>query len=624
MVTERVSVPGPFVQGNNDSYRPDISANGLCVVFYSFADNLVAADNNQQPDIFLHDRETGALELISVATDGTQGNSSSYAPAVSSDGRFVAFGSGASNLVPGDTNGCWDVFVRDRQNRTTERVSVSSTGEQANGACEAPAISWDGRYVAFTSLATNLVESDTNSLRDAFVHDRQTHETERVSVASDGSQANGECGPWCAISGDGRYVAFYSTASNLVDGDTNGCWDVFVHDRQTRRTERVSVASDGSQGNGPSGYWGVALSEHGECVAFHSAASNLVPDDTNGCWDAFVRSRLTGETERVSISSQGVQGDGHTAYAGIAISGGGRFVAFYSYAGNLVDDDTNGARDVFVRDRQASVTTRVSVSTEGAQSVETTVNYSVLGISADGRYVAYTFGGGGLVHGDTNNDRDVFVTDRAAVPVSGAKKQGDAAAVIVSAAVCTAVLPGEFWIAQDRLAALPGCGIRVEWSGAVAEGKRYVVSGTMRTGANGERYIEATDVQPLTSDWALPASPYAMGIAAVGGGDWQYDRLTGAGQRSVFGGCGLNNIGLLVRTWGRVQSPESGRFVLNAGLPFPSEEAVVVLPAGASSPAEGAFAVITGISSCEVDPEHPGEFRRLIRARRAEDVFVMP
>ncbi|HEX5504820.1 MAG TPA: HYR domain-containing protein, partial [Thermomicrobiales bacterium] len=243
-------------------------------------------------------REAGTTERVSVASDGTQANSGSgvFTLALSTDGRFVAFVSDATNLVPNDTNGRGDVFVRDRQAGATERVSVDSDGVQANGASDihSVALSADGRYVAFLSAATNLVPGDTNSTTDVFVRDRQFGTTERVSVAGGGAQANNGSTDTPALSADGRYVAFASAATNLVPGVDTICEDVFVHDRQTGATERVSVASDGGQANGCSR--DPTLSADGRSVAFRSFASNLVPDDTNGTWDVFVHDRLALDT----------------------------------------------------------------------------------------------------------------------------------------------------------------------------------------------------------------------------------------------------------------------------------------------------------------------------------------
>ena len=351
--TERVSVAtGGTEATGGDSYVPVISADGRFVAFYSTATNLVSGDTNGVADVFVHDRQTGTTERVSVATGGAQGNDQSYLPAISADGRFVAFESHANVLVGGDTNGAYDIFVRDRQTGTTERVSVATGGTEATGGNSvAPAISADGRFVAFESAATDLVGGDTNGKTDVFVHDRQTGTTERVSVATGGGQATGGNSAAAAVSADGRFVAFDSAATNLVGGDTNGTSDIFVHDRQTGTTERVSVATGGGQATG--GNFNAAISADGRFVAFNSNASDLVGGDTNAASDVFVRDRQTGTTERMSVATDGSQATGGDSTAP-AISADGRFVAFDSAATNLVAGDTNAVDDVFVRDRGTS------------------------------------------------------------------------------------------------------------------------------------------------------------------------------------------------------------------------------------------------------------------------------
>jgi Tol biopolymer transport system component len=234
--TERVSVDSAGNEGNSFVQRnASISADGRFVAFTSFATNLVPGDTNRRDDVFVRDRLTGTTELVSVDSAGNQGNRDSGSPAISADGRFVAFHSVATNLVPGDTGNMTDVFVRDRLTGTTQRVSVDSAGTEGNGASVEPAISGDGRFVAFYSFATNLVPGDTNGDGDVFVHDRQTGTTERVSVDSAGNQGSAISDGFrkVSISADGRVVAFVSVATNLVPGDTNGGSDAFVHDRQT-------------------------------------------------------------------------------------------------------------------------------------------------------------------------------------------------------------------------------------------------------------------------------------------------------------------------------------------------------------------------------------------------------
>ena len=299
----------------------------------------------------------GETRRVSVSSGGaqqtepTEADQPSFGVALSEDGRYVAFTSFASNLVPfTDTNGVNDIFVHDRQTGQTTRVSVASDGTQANDRSLVVALSGDGRVVAFDSEASNLVPGDTNGSRDVFVHDRQTGQTTGVSVASDGAQANGFSSR-AALVADGRVVAFDSLATNLVPGDTNSTWDVFVHDRQTGQTTRVSVASDGTQANERSFF--VTLSGDGQVVAFDSEASNLVPGDTNGVDDVFVHDRQTGETTRVSVANNGTQGD-NSSFRG-RISANGRVVAFSSDATKLVPGDTNGKTDVFVHFRRGIV-----------------------------------------------------------------------------------------------------------------------------------------------------------------------------------------------------------------------------------------------------------------------------
>jgi hypothetical protein len=254
------------------------------VAFGSCASNLVAGDTNVS-DIFVHDRVTGITERVSVDSSGAQANGGSDHPSISADGQVVTFDSWASNLVFGDTNGLSDIFVHDRVTGITERMSVDSSGAEANSESWPPSISADGQVVAFGSGASNLVAGDTNGWFDVFVHERATGITERVSVDSSGAEGNRDS-RWPSISVDGQVVAFHSDASNLVAGDSNSTTDVFVHDRATAITERASVDSTGTEANSISG--GSSISADGQVVAFYGSASNLVAGDTNGAYDVFV------------------------------------------------------------------------------------------------------------------------------------------------------------------------------------------------------------------------------------------------------------------------------------------------------------------------------------------------
>ena len=363
--TTRVSVDSAGAEGNGESHEPAISPDGRFVAFYSSASNLVPGDTNGVDDVFVHVRRTGETSRVSVDSANAQGNGGSYISPISSistDGRFMTFWSYSSNLVPGDGNGVVDIFVRDRETGATSRVSVDSAGAEGNGDCGRSSISSNGRFVAFHSAASNLAPGDTNNLTDVFVHDRETGATSRVSVDSSGAGGN-TFGYFSAISSNGRFVVFESSSSNLVPGDTNGTNDIFVHDLRTGLTSRVSVDSAGVEGNGFSSY--SAISSNGRFVAFNSSASNLVPGDTNDDSDVFVHDRRTGATSRVSIDSAGAEAIGSST--GPSISPNGRFISFHSGASNLVPNDANGSDDVFVHDRWTGETSRVSVDSAGAE-----------------------------------------------------------------------------------------------------------------------------------------------------------------------------------------------------------------------------------------------------------------
>ncbi|MBN8480638.1 MAG: PD40 domain-containing protein [Xanthomonadales bacterium] len=401
-MTARVSVATGGAEGNDDSHAGKISEDGRFAVFTSSASNLVAGDTNASDDVFVHDRQTVETWRVSVSSSGANGFGPSFGGAISADGRYVAFLSSVDNLVPGDTNNVVDAFVRDRVSAQTQRVSVTSGGAQANGPSFCVGISADGREVAFSSSASNLVAGDANQANDVFVHDRQTGQTQRVSVTSSGGEALGHSYA-CALSADGRHVVFESEAFNLAPGqDTNGALDVFVRDRTTGQTRRVSVASDGSQANGAG--FSPVLSADGRFVAFVSEASNLVPFDINAVADVFVHDRATGQTQRVSVATSGIQGNGASVEP--SVSADGRFVAFVSDAWNLTPDDNNVA-DVFVRDRTSATTARIVPYGDAPF------------LSADGTRVAFQSAADHFVPGDTNAARDVFVHTFDAIYRSG-------------------------------------------------------------------------------------------------------------------------------------------------------------------------------------------------------------
>lgn len=371
--TEMVSVTSGGLVSPSPAAEPSLSADERYVAFMS-AGALVSNDTNNVFDIYVRDLWNRTVQRVSVSSAGDQAIAASYAPAISRDGRFVAFTSDAANLVPGDTNGVRDVFVHDRQTGATEIVSVSSAGQQANAgpttvfySTYTPAISADGRFIAFESRATNLIAAGTSATSNIFVRDRQAGTTELVSISTSGDQGQPVCNAfgctqaasiWPAISADGRYVAFQSTAPNFTTNDTNGQPDIFVRDRQAGTTARVSLSTTGGQitrGEIPS------MSDDGRYVAFQSDA--FFPGIQ---MEVLVRDRQAGTTERVNVATTGAIAGANSLNAGI--SPDGRYVAFHSLADNLVPNDTNGGLDLFLRDRTARTTERANVTGAGDQS----------------------------------------------------------------------------------------------------------------------------------------------------------------------------------------------------------------------------------------------------------------
>ena len=397
--TTRDSTATDGSQGDGASNQAAISADGRWVAFTSGATNLVAGDTNSATDVFVRDRLTGATQRVSVSSTGAQADGASELPTISADGRYVAFRSLADNLVSGDTNGTWDIFVHDRATGITERVSVSSSGGQGTGTSRDPRVSADGRYVAFASTSANLVAGDTNGAQDIFVHDRLAGTTALVSVDSAGSLGNADSyNP--SLGADGQLIVFDSIATNLVAGDTNGARDVFARDLTAGTTTRLSVDSFGTQANGDSSR--ARISADGSLVVFTSSATNLVGGDTNGRSDIFLRDLGASTTSRVDLRPGGGQTHYNSDFAAISPDGG--TIAYYSTDTGLISGDTNGVGDVFVLDRTSGTTSRVSVDSAGTQGNGASSNPAL----ADGGAVAFESDASNLVTGDTNAATDVF------------------------------------------------------------------------------------------------------------------------------------------------------------------------------------------------------------------------
>ncbi|MEW6742161.1 MAG: calcium-binding protein [Planctomycetota bacterium] len=413
-VIERVSVSSAGEQANRASQGSAISSDGRFIAFASFASNLVGDDRASFWDIFLRDRVLQTTVRVSLNSAGEEAAGDCRDPAISADGRFVSFGSRASNLVPDDTNGLIDIFVHNMTTGITRRVSVSSTGEQANGDSVNSCISADGRFVAFESGAKNLVPDDTNKAVDIFVHDLLTGETTRVNLSSEGQEADRpSANP--SISADGRFIVFESFARNLVPDDTNGTADIFVRDRESGVTTRVSVASGGGEAHGKSQL--PSISAEGRWVAFQSAAPDLVAGDTNEVDDVFLHDRVTRTTLRVSVDSSG--GEGDLASGSPSVCEEGRFLVFQSSAHNLIPDQEAYGQNIYLHDAGTRTTIRLSSNPWG----EPVSRCWYPCVSADGRFAAFESWSDRLVPDDTNETWDIFACETC--PPSSWRNYGD-------------------------------------------------------------------------------------------------------------------------------------------------------------------------------------------------------
>ncbi|MHB8793781.1 MAG: hypothetical protein ACYC6O_10670, partial [Thermoleophilia bacterium] len=385
--TTRVSVPQAGGQATGVSDMPAVSSDGRYISFRSTAANLVTGDTNAAADIFRKDTQTGEIVRVSTSSAAAQSNGASDWSAISADGNQVAFRSSANNLVTGDTNNVADVFVKNITTGQTTLVSADSAAAQANNTSDRMDISADGRYVVFRSAASNLVAADTNGKWDVFVKDTQTGATTCLSQGG-----NSDSG-WPAISADGMYVTYPSSASNLVAGDTNAQRDIFKAGVADGVITRVNTSVAGAQ---TSGYCGIPdISGDGRYVAFFSSAGTLVTGDTNGVLDIFRKDTLTGEVLRYSTSTAGAQSNGGSNYP--AISTDGLYISYASQASNLVTGDTNATWDVFLGSKTPPVVTNIQPS--GSLLVEPaaiSADFSDSGNDIDTASVAVTFDGASL------------------------------------------------------------------------------------------------------------------------------------------------------------------------------------------------------------------------------------
>lgn len=413
--TTRLSLSSEGVESNGMSLDPRIGGDGTHAVFQSLAGNLVSGDANHVFDIYQRNLTTSSTSRVSLAADGGDANGWSIHPAVSGDGRFVVFESAATNLVADDSNRLPDIFLRDTQAGTTSRVSVGVPQPgmgapilQPNGLSRNPSVSDDGRYVVFSSLASNLVTGDTNNLEDIFLRDTQEDTTIRISmglsesvagVGSSDHQANGRSDT-PILSGSGRYVIYTSLASNLVENDDNRTADVFLYDVRAGTTSRVSVTGLATQANNWSR--GAAVSDDGRIVAFQSLASNLDTLVTGGFWHVYARNIRQLSTVRVSQNAipgtNAADGDSQA----LSLSGNGHFVTFQSAARNLVSGDDNRSLDIFVAAVTAGVVPSLVATPEADEMNGTVGNDSIDGLAGHDTM----FGGDGddTLSGGLGND----------------------------------------------------------------------------------------------------------------------------------------------------------------------------------------------------------------------------
>ena len=585
--TTRVSVASDGSQASGASYGVAMSGDGQTIAFSSLANDVVPDDTNNVSDVFVRDMSAGTTTRVSVTPLGAQASGTSgvgpfafgASLAMTPDGRYLAFRSDSSNLVAGDTNNQGDVFVRDLVLNTTALVSVATSGVQGNGTSYGPAISSDGRYVAFTSTSTTLSSGDTNGKEDVFIRDRQTLTTVRVSMAADGtspgdgaSGINPQDNVGVALSGDGSLVAFISKATNLIASDGNGPiadlfvrdWnatgtntlmtkgtqdgqgngisaggagsvaansvvfssfaknlvandpngaqsDIFMRDRAHRATALVSVASDGTPGTGPSGLIysknDLSMSPDGHWLVFASQASNFVADGGFGFAQIYLRDLVGGSTTLVSTASGGGSGIGDSVSP--VISDDGRFVAFASLASNLIDNDGNGDCDVFVRDVVNNTTTRASVASDGSEAHGCSGFFTStrdLSISADGRYVAFASTAPDLVANDDNGNSDVFVHDmqtgstvRASVSTLGAQAHGDS--------VAPALSPDGRYLAFSSVA--------TDLSPAATNGQEQVFLRDLQGGTTQLVSVDPNGVQGNGGSFTSAITPHAAQIVYV-------------------------------------------------------------------------------------------------------------
>jgi Tol biopolymer transport system component len=379
-----VSSDSAHLIADGDSHHPVLSGDGHSVAFYTAASNLVPGDENGFDDTFVKNLDTEGLMRVSSDVNGIPADEPSKDPDISADGRFVVFDSTAKNLVPGVTSTVSQVFIKDTSTGEIKPASASIDRIVANAECSGAAISSDGRYVVFASLADNLVPGDTNGMLDVYRTDRETGVILRVSEGPQAQEGNadsgGDSGP--AISADGRYVAFTTRATNFSEADTDDQEDIYIKDVLTGQMMLASMNAQGQKGNGNSNF--PALSADGSQLVFRSQATNLSPADTDSDSDVFYRDLDQGTLMLVSADAAGQKGNQPSSDP--AISADGLVVAFSSDATNLVTGILVQKRNIFVRSLSDDTILLASASEAGTPGDGDSASPS---LTSDGQSVAY-------------------------------------------------------------------------------------------------------------------------------------------------------------------------------------------------------------------------------------------
>lgn len=399
LAIERISLTSSNMQTNGDNYEPSLSANGRIVSFEGQGSNVVPGLPSCCGQAYVRNRDLSTTEAVAVSTGGVLADRDSsfslYRGNLSANGRYTVFSTDASNLAA-DAGVHEQIYLRDRQNKTTRLISTTAAGTVGNSASFHPIIAGQGRYVFFASAGTNLIQNDNNGFWDCYRKDISNGKLVFVSRPSSGGQFSGNCLTG-GISPDGRFAAFTIGVGSEAE-------QAYVRDVTNNTTTLISLTPKGLPGNGKSRV--TAISADGRWALFCSSATDLVKGDVNNRTDAFLRDLLNKRTRRISVSPTGAGGDGHSSCG--SMSDDGKFIAYVSNASNLVTGDENESDDVFLYNRVSKTNTRLTRYLN-----EATVDHEAIfdpAISANGRVVAFV-SFGLFVAGDTNNALDAFVID---------------------------------------------------------------------------------------------------------------------------------------------------------------------------------------------------------------------